>query len=323
MLPSTVTVVLTVALALAQSGGVSSQSRITKATTVRLRAEPATTATAIAELPLGTELVALDDPSHDASWLHVRTGDGRTGWVLGSLTAAFDPLRREEAIEAIVVDRLSIVSEPVNAPFATHTELFNLVEQTTNRLTGDGARARFALYRLQSMKNLLAGIPFGGGERDPYRAWIRDHQGAAQYSEPGGIWIVDPRYVLQIHERYRGSAAADDIAWFFVQNGLAGECEGDIPCYITGQNTLNGEYLRLHAGGRHADESTADIARTLNDVMDNLRIFPAVLGDFDPKSRCVELHRSLDPLQAAVSASTSAHKADAMAAIDRFAQLCK
>ena len=57
--------------------------------------------------------------------------------------------------------------------------------------------------------------------------------------------------------------------------------------------------------------------------MDNLRNFPAVLGEFDPKKRCVELHKALDPLAVAVAASTAVRKADALAAIDRFATLCK
>jgi len=48
-----------------------------------------------------------------------------------------------------------------------------------------------------------------------------------------------------------------------------------------------------------------------------------VLREFDPKTRCGELHMSLDPLLAAVTASPSARKTDALAAIERFAQLCR
>ena len=108
-----------------------------------------------------------------------------------------------------------------------------------------------------------------------------------------------------------------------MENGLYGECEGDVPCYVTWQNELNGEYLRLHPRGRHADESNADIALRLNAAMDNLQGFPLVLNEFNRKTRCGELHVSLDALVAAVTTSTSVRKADALAAIDRFAQLCR
>ena len=135
--------------------------------------------------------------------------------------------------------------------------------------------------------------------------------------------MVDASYVMQTHETYRDTEAADDIAWFLVTNGVRGECEGDVPCYIDTQNQLNGQYLRWHPHGRHVDESNADIARRLNGVMDNLRAFPRVLQEFDPGTRCGELHTSLDPLVAVVTATTSARKAEALAAADRFTQLCK
>jgi len=52
--------------------------------------------------------------------------------------------------------------------------------------------------------------------------------------------MVDPSYVSGMHEKHRGTAAADDIAWFFVVNGLYGECEGDVPCYVDWENRLHG-----------------------------------------------------------------------------------
>ena len=135
--------------------------------------------------------------------------------------------------------------------------------------------------------------------------------------------MVDPSYIKGLHEKHRDTAAADDIAWFYVVNGKYGECEGDVPCYVDWRNQLNGWYLQSHPRGRHTDESNADIALKLNDAMDNLLKFPLVLGGFDLKARCGELHLSLDPLTAAVTASVSARKIDALAAIERYAQLCR
>ena len=317
-MPRSVVCALTVVLAAAHVGAVSVEGRITNASNVRLRSAPSTNASIAAELSLGTELVVLERTNQAELWYQVRTDDGRNGWVLARFTTALDLAHRNQIIESIVLDRLQSVGS-----FTASLQLFNLIEKTAARLNDREAQARFALYRLRSMNNVLGGVPFRRGDSDLYQGWISEHQEAARYNEPAGQWMVDPSYALEVHEKHRGTAAADDIAWFLVLNDFYGECEGNVPCYVGWQNQLNGEYLRLHPRGRHSDESNANIMRGLNAAMDNLQNFPLVLKEFDPATGCGELHTSLDPLVAAVTASTSARKADALAAIDRFAQLCR
>jgi hypothetical protein len=317
--------VVTVALAAVYAGAASDERRITNASSVRLRSAPVTSASIAAELPLGTELIALERRDAADPWYRVQSDDGRNGWVLGRLTTSLDPGRRDQTIESIVLGRLSRRS-PVTGDgesFSTRLQLFDLIERTAARLNDREAQARFALYRLRSLNDVALGVPFGRGDSDPYRPWIRAHREEVAYNEPGGSWMVNPSHVIQTHEKHPDTAAADDIAWFLVTNGVGGECEGDVPCYIDRQNQLNGRYLRSHPHGRHVDESNADLARRLNGIMDNLRTFPLVLQEFDPGTRCGELRTSLDPLVAAVTASTSARKAEALAATDRFAQLCR
>ena len=323
-MPRSFICVLTVALAAAHPAA-SEERRITNASSVRLRSAPVTTASIAAELPLGTELIALERTTAVDPWYRVQTDEGRNGWVQGSLTIPLDLERRDQTIESIVLARLSRRS-PVKGDgesFSTRLQLFDLIERTAARLNDGEAQARFALYRLRSLNDVALGVPFRRADSDPYRSWIRAHQEEVTYNKPGGSWMVDASSVMQTHEKHRDTAAADDIAWFLVTNGVAGECESDVPCYIRRENQLNGQYLRRHPHGRHVDESSADIARRLNGVMDNLRAFPLVLQEFDPGARCDELHTSLDPLVAVVTASTSARKAEALAATDRFAQLCR
>jgi hypothetical protein len=125
--------------------------------------------------------------------------------------------------------------------------------------------------------------------------------------------MVDPEHVRAVHDEHRDAPASDDIAWFYVTNGLPGECEGNVPCYVRWQNELNGWYLRSHPNGLHVDESNAQAAKALNGAMDNLQNFPRVLAEFDPTTRCGDLHESLDPLIAAVTTSTSTQKAEPIA----------
>jgi len=303
--------------------------RITSASNVRLRRAPATNGSIAAELPLGTNLVVLERTHEGDPWFQVKTDDGLNGWVLGRLTAPLDPERRASTIESIVLDRLPNLPQlsggrsRIGQSFSARVQLFDLIERTAAELTDREVQARFALYRLRAMDHVLAAVPFRGGEREPYRGWIEAHESAVTYNEPGGLWMVGDWYIKQAHETHRGTAAADDIAWFLAQNGLRGECEGDVPCYLNWTNQLDGEYLRLYPAGRHADESTGHVARRLNAAMDNLEAFPLVLKEFDPANRCDALHASLDPLVAAVMASASAHKADAFTALDRYSRLCR
>jgi hypothetical protein len=142
--------------------------------------------------------------------------------------------------------------------------------------------ARLAIYRLRSLQQVFNGIPFQGNKREPFRSWLAMHEEAARYNEPAGAWMVEPEYVKNVHNEYRDTNAADDIAWFFAENGLYGECEGDVPCYVSWTNELDGWYLRTHPAGNHRDDANA-----------------------------------------AVTASTSRRRPEALAAIDRFAELCK
>jgi hypothetical protein len=319
--------VLSFALAASFTGAAADERRITNAANVRLRSSSSTDAPIAAELPLGTELVVLGQTNAAQPWYHVKADDGREGWVLGSLTTSIDPGRREQTIESIVETRLRS-----GGNFAARVQLFDLIERAAAGLSDREAQGRYALHRLLAFNNIFKSVPSGVGDREvetrqpgaePYGGWIRAHLDAARYNEPGGSWMVDPDYAQAVHDRHRGTAVADDIAWFYVTNGLFGECEGSVPCYVAWESQLNGWYLKSHPRGAHTDESNADVAYRLNGAMNNLLQFPAVLAEFDPKTSCGELHASLEPLTAAVTASTSTKKSEALAALDRYAKLCR
>ena len=319
---------LTIALAAATRPGVAAdETRITNASSVRLRTAPATDASVAGELPLGTELIVVGNTGGPEPWFHVRTTDRRDGWVSGALTTSVDPGRRDQIIESLVEARLR-----EGGNFSANVQLVDLIERTAARLNDREARARFALYRLRSLSAVLGNVPSSVRDRDieanradaePYGSWIRGHLDAARYNEGGEGWIVDREYAKALHDLHQGTAAADEIAWFYVNDGELGECEGNVTCYVEREYTRNGWYLTEHPRGRHVDESATNIALDLNGVMDNFGRFPAVLAQFDPKTRCGELHAWLDPLTAAVTASNSMRKENAFAAIARFAQLCK
>jgi hypothetical protein len=316
--------VLVLALVTAHFAVAAEEQCITNGTNVRLRAAPQNTALITSELPLGTELSVLDRSGVASDpWLRVRTNDGRDGWVLGRLTTKIDPQRYDEMIESVVLDQLKKEAELSGTTFEARVQLFDLIERRVGRAKDREQNARFGLYRLRSMQHVFSSVPFQGNNREPFRSWIAKHEDAARYNSPAGAWMVDPEYTKRVHDSYHDAQIAEDIAWFYVENGLSGECEGDVPCYVSWTNQLEGWYLRTHPTGSHADDANAQVAVKLNGAMDNLQSFPRVLAEFDPIKRCGELHTSLDPLAAAVSASVSSRSREALAAIDRFAKLCR
>jgi hypothetical protein len=319
-------IVLSFAFAASFTGAAADERRLTNAVNVRLRSSSSTDAPITAELPLGTELVVLGQTNAAQPWYHVKTDDGRDGWVLGSLTTSIDPDHKEKTIEAIVEARLRR-----DGSFSDAVQLFELIERTAAGLRDPETQARFALHRMRAMSTVFGSVPDGITDRgvdsrdpraEPYGNWIRAHLDEARYDEPGGGWIVDPGDARAVHDKHRQSDAADEMAWFYVTDGQLGECEGNVPCYVARQFQRRGWYLTEHPRGRHVDEATANIAQGLNGALDNLLRFPAVLAQFDPKTGCGELHASLDPLTAAVTASTSTKRAEALVALGRFAQLC-
>jgi uncharacterized protein YgiM (DUF1202 family) len=285
--------------------------RITNGTNVRLRSAPDTSASIVTEMPVGTELSVLDQGSSADAWFHVRTDDGREGWVLGRLTTSVDAEHYEKTIEAIVEAQMKSHLDIRGTSFAARVQLFDLIERASLRVSEQEAAARFALYRLRSMRDVLLGIPVGEGQSDPYERWVVSHWDDIFLDSPSGVWLVAPEYTLKLHERHRAATAADDIAWFYAGTG-GGECEGNLPCYIGRADGSEGEYLRLHPGGRHSDEATANLARFLDAV--------AKSSDRDTVD-CPSFRESLRSLASAITASRSGRGRSARAALKEIADL--
>jgi len=79
------------------------------------------------------------------------TDDHRDGWVLASLTTSIAAGRRDQTIEAILETRLRS-----GGNFSARVQLFDLIERTAATLNDRESQARFALYRLRSVKQCVS-----------------------------------------------------------------------------------------------------------------------------------------------------------------------
>ena len=290
--------------------------RITIAANVTLRAMPAAEAAAVAQLPLGSELRDVGPSGLDKTWLHVRTLGAEQGWVQASLTRPLDPVWRWPVFDRIIAERLARTGDA----FPAQAELVAFIERVAPEYTDPDGRARIELARLRGLSAALRSIPFGGGRREPYAAWLSGRTGEVTYDEPGGRWMLANTAIWSLQAQHAATASADDIAWLAVTNGLAGECEGHLPCYLSARNQLEGEYLRRNPDGRHAGKAVAAVKQTA----DVLLVPPdgKMAYAFDRSRDCRDVTTSVEALAAAIAGTKIGDRDTALASLGRVKELC-
>jgi hypothetical protein len=290
-------------------------TRITAASNIRLRATPSESAAVVASLPLGTDLVQLDTGGEGATWTRVRTAGGHDGWLPSRLTRPLTPSRRVEVIESIVQERLARKGDT----FGPRAELIDLVERAQKDVEDPEAAGRLALDWVRATTSALEAVPFMRGRQPPYQDWLAARAGSIVYNEPGGRWMIRVERLWELHDRHARTASADELAWAAVTNGLPGECEGFVPCYVRRLNLLEGEYLRRSALGKYVGDAVAIVANKAS-AWGGPDLKPYF---FNPATDCAELVQSLDPLRAALAATRSEHLQSALTNLDRLRRACR
>lgn len=324
-LARTVLVALLAVLASSTSSTAQAErTRITTASSVRLRANPSDRSAVVATLPLGADLVehatavrplteTLD--ADNRSWVHVRTADGRIGWVLAGLTRQTPAGQRFEAVDDLVRRRLVRPDDD----FATRSELIDFIEREQTKTAEPESAARLALYRLQALQRALE--PLGHGYQpglERMKSWPRARPDLVVYNEPGGMWMLRHEAIFDQHAKHHASTVADDLAWLAVTNGLPGECEGDTGCYLTRDNLLLGEYLRRHPQGAHVDSA-------LTRIQKHATLYHGLVADprfFKPSTGCSGMTQPLTAVRAAVVATSASGRDRALEALDDLGHRC-
>lgn len=182
-------------------------------------------------------------------------------------------------------------------PLKARVTAFDERERQLAAARGVEARGQAALEWLQALKGLLAAVPIERTDDPIYRTWLDAHDVLVVYSEPADEWLIQDDVVWTLHDEHRNSAAADEIGWIAVTNGLSGECEGHIPCYAYSLNHLEGEYLRRHPNGRHRVEALEQIGAALRSVVDDLLSRQDRSDFLKIPDDCADLSASLVPLR--------------------------
>lgn len=290
--------------------------RITTAANVTLRQTPVAGASAVGQLPLGSEVVEVGPPGMDKTWLRVKDAAGREGWLQASLTRRLDPAWRWTAYDGIVGDRLARKGDG----FAAAAELVSFIERVLPEYSNADGRAQMDLNHLRAVSVVLAAIPRRGDQREPYAGFLKSRAALIVHNEPGGRWMITNKAVWDLHTKAARTPSAEPMAWFAVTNGLHGECEGYLPCYVDWRNRLEGEYLRRHPDGVHASQAVA----TITTVAERLTApaEPHLAFQFDRTRDCRDLTASLDALLKAVQVAQVGGKDAALTGLGSLKRLC-
>ena len=209
-------------------------------------------------------------------------------------------------------------------PLERWAPLVERLRDASKRAPAPGDRGQLTLLWLRALRALLQSIPVDAEGQRPYQPWLDANTSLITYSEPSGQWLIVEEMIWQAHDEHRSTDAAEEIAWLAAENGLPGECEGYVPCYTSGLNRLEGEYLRRHPDGRHASEAVKAVLDSLEMSLERLSE-PDGKDYFDPAGRgnCEDLRKTLEPLMDAVRASAGDFRPAAIAAADRLLAMCR
>jgi hypothetical protein len=292
-------------------------TRITAAANVTLRVLPSPDAATVAQLPLGTEVSDAGPSGLDKKWIRVRLADNREGWLLSNLTRPLDPVWRWPTFDRIIAERLGRKGDG----FTATVELVSFIERVAPEYTDPDGRGRIELARLRALSTAASLVPRTGGRRQPFAGWLDARKTDVIYDEPGGQWMLDSAMLWEAHARQSKTTSAEDIAWLAVTNGLAGECEGELACYLSAHNRLHGEYLRRHPLGKHAAEAVGALKQTLDAVGG-----PAKAGGtfmFDKKTDCRDLTAATNALASAVQATRVEGREAAVVNLAALKKICQ
>lgn len=292
-----------------------SQTLITAAANVRLRSAPDTGSAILTMLTLGTEL-ELGESIRHGDWIPVRTPGGDEGWIVETLTVPVTDETYSQVIRDLIGARLNREGDG----FVARAELVAFIENALERDWSVDERAWLELQRLHAMAATLYIVPFYRTRWDDHlTSWIAARTAGIHYNEPGGHWMMHRDTILELHDLYRATSVADEIAWFAVQNGLSGECEGYLVCYVTWSDRLEGEYLRRQPVGAHVEEAAARVQRVpeyYRSILDDVR------DAFDAQSECAALNNAVASLEAAVLGSTAAERVTIARELRDMLRLC-
>jgi len=297
-------------------------TRLVVVSSARLREKPSEEVRIVATVPLGTDLIELEQ-TPDRAWVRVRTDDGRAGWMLGALSRRVPPGQFLPIAEDVIRGRLRRTGDG----FAAWMELEAFIDRARADVTDHETAARLSIARLQTIQaTAVAGERYNRPVAPAFAAWLSAHAAMLVRNTPGARWIIRREVILDEHDRYKAVRGGDHLAWLAVTNGLPGECEGEAACYVHRDNLLEAEYLRRMPGGVFVETALNTLRERATHYREDLVTRPML---FDRSRDCSDLSAALVPVRAAVAGvdttrpDIGTRRDRALEALDALGAVCR
>lgn len=269
---------------------------ITAQSGVRLRASAGADGAEVAKLPIGQTLTQIDAPGapvtidgKQGTWEHVATADGKQGYLFSTGLVALDSANPAKAYLDLWESRRT----NKKLTFPERADLFKMLDQAL-KTRGDAlyqqATVDIDYARLKALQLTLAKV--GNGEKQPFKGFLKEYEESVVYSEPAGEWFVETTpYWKRVDDYLTHKLDADELAWALADIPIAGECEGNVGCYLSMNNMMGGEYLRRFPAGKHTEKIVKDYAGWKKDVANYTQFMnddPGMQGFDDAIKACDE-----------------------------------
>jgi hypothetical protein len=218
------------------------------------------------------------------------------GWMSGQVADDWDAAQREEIYRRIVDKNY----KPQGLSFLDASELFEFLTKAQNELKNSKLLPDFAYKQLIALRQTLKAIPFGKGESNPYKAFLKANDKSVVYSEPSAEWYIRSEIIWDLQKKYVSSPIAEDIAWIGAENPLPGECEGYVNCYLFQLRESDAHYLELYPNGKRTAESLKNIQNQLDPIVADLAEKKVYNGPTDVTDRA-EFNRLIAEIRTIVS----------------------
>jgi len=272
---------------------------IVSVTAARLRSAATTSSAELRRLKLGTILPVMERTSGANFWYKVQFPAGSkyvTGWVSSTVAANFEAAKAETIYRQLASKNFK--SEGMS--YGDAVEVYDFLTRVLPEVKTNEIAAELGLKRLQSLAAALDAIGVMNSDKQPYKTFTNAQDKNIVYSDPAGQWFVRADLFWDLHKKYSGTSAGEEIAWAAARTSLPGECEGYINCYLYLLRETDGEYLSLYPAGKHALEALKNISAFLEPIVADLKDKKIYSGPTDTSDRA-EYNRHLADLRLIIS----------------------
>lgn len=263
----------------------------------RVRAQASTSSAELSRVKLGSLIKVLEKTKAD--WYRIEIPakpKNVVGWMSGQVADDWDINKREEIYRQIVARNY----KSQGMSFLDASELFEFLDKAQSEIKSPKLLPDFALKELIVLKQTLKAIPFGKGESNPYKTFLKNNDKFVVFSEPSGEWYIRSEIIWNMQRSYPDSPQAEEIAWLGAQNPLPGECEGYVNCYLFKLRETAARYLDAYPNGKHTAESLKNIQNQLDPIIADLTEKQVYNGPTDITDRA-EFNRLLAEIRTIVS----------------------